>query len=742
MKIRSIFYLAILLPNIIFAQINPDILRLYYPFNGNANDESGNGNNGTVSGAVLTEDRFGNSNSAYYFDGNDDYIEVPDNESVSVPCCLSISVWYRYDGKGNRDFGRIVGKAWNSLAAPWISYGIYLDDNSQGNQKVIFEAHFSASQKSFSSWSITSLEVGQWYHLVGVYNPATSFIGIYVNGILESYLPTNNVSLANTTGSFRIGQDQQTGECAKGVIDDIRVMARPLTYTEVLALYYEVPPNKEASLDPSFGNGGVAITPGGLGYSAKIQSDGKIVIAGTDTSQNFTALRYNMDGTLDETFGNSGIVTTQVGNGNSQVYAAAIQSDGKIILTGNYETSTNNISTNNTGIAIVRYNTNGTLDNTFGNSGIILNDLSTSDDIANSIVIQPGDQKILIGGSTGNTTLIVRFNPNGTIDYTFGNNGVVTTQVGYQSMSSSMVLDNNGKIVLGGGSFNSTSDDILLIRYNINGDLDYTFGNNGIVLDETGAGSAWERSIVISGDGKIIVGTTTSISQPSGFQVVRYNNDGSRDLNFGSNGIVETTPSGIFNIARTIGIQQDNKILIGGTSALDSLGNAGFSLMRLEYDGAIDNSFGNDGSVISPLGLFSEGQDLVIQQDNKILMTGYSISGFTTIRYIVPSLLSIEGTFDSGLPDKLVLEQNYPNPFNPSTTIRYSIPNPGKVSIRIFDIAGQIVKEINLEHFEAGNYEIIWDGKNNFGDKVSSAVYFYQVSTGGFVESKKMILLK
>ncbi len=93
-------------------------------------------------------------------------------------------------------------------------------------------------------------------------------------------------------------------------------------------------------------------------------------------------------------------------------------------------------------------------------------------------------------------------------------------------------------------------------------------------------------------------------------------------------------------------------------------------------------------------------------------------------------------------PKEYKLEQNYPNPFNPSTTIRYSIDSPQKISIKIYNISGQLIKEINREHNHAGEYEVIWDGKNNYGQKISSGAYFYQLTAGKYTEAKKMILIK
>lgn len=96
----------------------------------------------------------------------------------------------------------------------------------------------------------------------------------------------------------------------------------------------------------------------------------------------------------------------------------------------------------------------------------------------------------------------------------------------------------------------------------------------------------------------------------------------------------------------------------------------------------------------------------------------------------------------SEFPKKFNLEQNFPNPFNPSTTIRYSISSPDRITIKIFDVSGQLVKEVTKEHTTAGESEIVWDGKNNFNERVSSGTYFYQLISRGEIQSKKMIMLK
>ena len=94
------------------------------------------------------------------------------------------------------------------------------------------------------------------------------------------------------------------------------------------------------------------------------------------------------------------------------------------------------------------------------------------------------------------------------------------------------------------------------------------------------------------------------------------------------------------------------------------------------------------------------------------------------------------------LPENFHLHQNFPNPFNPSTTIRYSIVEPGNVSIKIYDVLGREVKTLVNEVRTVGTYSSTWNGYNNFGNKVSSGIYFYRMESGSFIEAKKMILLK
>ncbi len=97
---------------------------------------------------------------------------------------------------------------------------------------------------------------------------------------------------------------------------------------------------------------------------------------------------------------------------------------------------------------------------------------------------------------------------------------------------------------------------------------------------------------------------------------------------------------------------------------------------------------------------------------------------------------------DSDLPKDFTLEQNYPNPFNPSTTINFALPKESDVTLNIYNVNGQLVRTLASGRYEAGRHHVVWDGRNNFGQTVSTGVYIYRIAAGNFVKSCKMMFIK
>lgn len=306
-------------------------------------------------------------------------------------------------------------------------------------------------------------------------------------------------------------------------------------------------------IDPSFSTNGVALTtlstvtyPDEVAYDVQIQADGKIVAAGyastAKTSNDFGLARYNANGSLDTSFGAGGKVLTDFGGTRDRATDMAIQAGGKIIAVGisNRNTSTKAGALPNNDFALARYNLNGSLDTTFGAGGKVTTAISTSAsadsffhyaDTATAVVIQP-DGKILVGGKTSNGSkldfALVRYNANGTLDTTFGAGGKVVTAIGpgnddLNGMALQTVIEGGTptiKIVVAGSVYSGTSTDFALARYNLNGSLDTTFGAGGKVITAISPSRDTANDLVIQPDGKIVLAGTSGGS--GDFTLARY----------------------------------------------------------------------------------------------------------------------------------------------------------------------------------------------------------------------------
>ena len=226
----------------------------------------------------------------------------------------------------------------------------------------------------------------------------------------------------------------------------------------------------DGDLDTTFDSDGKVTTAIGSGtdraFSVAIQSDGKIVVAGLSnngSNDDFALVRYNTDGTLDTNFDSDGKVTTAIGSGNEQALSVAIQSDGKIVAAGRSSNGSND------DFALVRYNTDGTLDTTFDSDGKVTTAIGSGTETAYSVAIQ-SDGKIVAAGfsfnGSNNDVALVRYNTDGTLDTNFDSDGKVTTDIGsYNDYARSVAIQSDGKIVVAGFSNNGSNDDFALVRY-------------------------------------------------------------------------------------------------------------------------------------------------------------------------------------------------------------------------------------------------------------------------------------
>ena len=381
------------------------------------------------------------------------------------------------------------------------------------------------------------------------------------------------------------------------------------------------------SLDTSFGFGGKVTTAIGTSndyvHSIAIQSDGKIIAAGSFWNEgryDFALSRYNPNGSLDTSFGIGGKVTTAIGSTYNHAHSIAIQSNGKIVATGySYDEGTLDF-------ALARYNVDGSLDTSFGIGGKVITVIGSASDYALSVAIQ-GDGKIVAVGHSYNEGrsdfALVRYNVDGSLDTSFGIGGKVTTAMESSAGLDSIAVQGDGKIVAAGYSGNGSNADFALVRYNSDGSLDTTFGIGGIVTTAIGSSIDLAYSIAIQSNGKIVAVGSSYNESYNDFALVRYNSDGSLDTTFGIGGKVTTAIGSAHSYAYSIAIQGNGKIVATGISENGS--DADFALARYNVDGSLDISFGIGGKVITAIGSSDDNAySVVIQSNGKIIAAGSS----------------------------------------------------------------------------------------------------------------------
>lgn len=352
-------------------------------------------------------------------------------------------------------------------------------------------------------------------------------------------------------------------------------------------------------LDPSFGSGGKTFTNftgTDIPTSIAIQGNNKLIVAGYSTGltgyNSFSLCRYNVNGNIDTGFGAAGKVITNIGV-NDYANAVVLQSDGKIVVSG----SSAKVDGNST-FGLARYNTNGSLDVSFGNGGKQTTSMGVFNS-ANAMVMQADGKIILAGVSEDSYRVqyfaIARYNSNGQLDNNFGTGGILTTAIQNNAHAYAVLVQDDGKIVAAGTSRNSNNNrSFALVRYNADGTLDANFGTDG---KQTSAfGNNDEASgIVLQTDGKILVtGSSTNSSYVASFGLIRFNTNGRPDSSFGTAGKLITSFGGTDN-ANAITLQKDGKIVVAGTTQ-DAVYNTSFALARYNINGSLDAGFGNGGT--------------------------------------------------------------------------------------------------------------------------------------------------
>ena len=491
---------------------------------------------------------------------------------------------------------------------------------------------------------------------------------------------------------------------------------------------------QDGVLDQTFGNNGIASTDIDNLYDVcsdmKIQPDGKIIVVG-HTSSGSTAnkesiiIRYNADGSLDTTFGTDGIIIAAFSTQYDTLNAVEVQADGSIVVGGYTQND----------FLLARFTPNGQLDSTFGTNGVVLTNyymsiVSSSEDGINCIALQD-DGKILVGGFanyfSSSPYAIARYNTDGTLDNTFGTDGKTLLNHNFNLSSGEkeifdIIITTEGQFYAVGKaeqSHNSAYFDQMIAKFNSDGSLDTSFTVNGVRHFSLNFDSLF-KEIKFQNDGKMVIVGNRGVAMT----IVRLTENGVLDTTFNEDG--RHTPAfptlgGVAGFAESVSIQPDGNILMSGT--VNGTGGEPTSVVvRYLPNGEFDPTFSDDGIFNIFVADAYQGGGFSAFQPNGMLVVGgdfYNGPGPTTDVYlyrITAAMLSTDGFSDADFVA-------YPNPVS---NILY-IQTGGDAftgTYKLFSIDGKEVKidpvqnlsgdltEIDFTHLTSGVYLLSTEGSD------------------------------
>lgn len=515
-----------------------------------------------------------------------------------------------------------------------------------------------------------------------------------------------------------------------------------------LFLICEVASAQFGVLDSSFGIDGKLITAFGqdnsLLRSIAIQSDGKFVSGGTVIIGDrivFALARYHPDGTLDTAFGIDGKSTVLVSGRDVNLAAIAIQSDGKIVISGKLY----NPGQSNWQSVFVRCNSNGTLDAAFGDQGLMIPFENGDESEIKAFAFQPDGKIIAVGYVTDRSTysnfLLLRFNSNGDPDTNFGSNGVVNERFRALDFAYALDLQSDGKIIVVGSSSAGLDSnygyqyDFIVAQYEANGTLDTSFGANGKTIVEVVHASEKPLFVKIQTDGKIII-AGENYDYPYSFMQVRLHSNGAPDVDFGTDGVVMTElPT---SYLRAAVMQPDGKIVVTGDYSPGAACCSAIRLIRFQTNGSLDPTFGN-GGIISHTLEAGQSHSIVMQADGKIIISGGGGIGagpthtdFTMYRYT--SGLNLSSSDSEMFKNNFIV---YPNPLNDGPLlVDFNLKEQSVLSVNLNDCYGKkIATLIDNKEFGKG----INTQKFDLPAPLAEGIYFLKISSDNAVTNIKLI---
>ncbi|MBP6870029.1 hypothetical protein KBC04_04050 [Candidatus Babeliales bacterium] len=390
-------------------------------------------------------------------------------------------------------------------------------------------------------------------------------------------------------------------------------------------------------LNTAFGSNGIAYRAGTgqgssyalQGYCVAVQSDGKIVLAGEGTS-GFNMIRFTTAGVLDTTFGTAGIVQmTLIAHASAIIIQPAVGSTPEKIIVVGY--------TNNNLYSIGRFNLNGTVDTTFSPNGVYAHGyVVVQFGQLYGVVLQPDGQIVVAGYNPGNNnqTVLARYSSTGVLDTTFNTGSINTT---LNSKTKAIALQADGKFILVG---ESPGHAMVVTRFTTSGTIDTTFGINGsrsTMLNSTAIGAT---SVVLDEDGNIVVGATGVLNGDFHSYIVRFTSSGALDTSYNSpSGYVSyLTPSANASYCNGVAILADGSYLAAGYSAFGQVSGS-LLLVCTTKNGIFNSAFGTNGIVTTsvpntiylPYNTFAQGNGVTTLPNGDILVVAYVNYYYTSV---------------------------------------------------------------------------------------------------------------
>ncbi|WP_186644579.1 delta-60 repeat domain-containing protein [Fluviispira vulneris] len=385
-------------------------------------------------------------------------------------------------------------------------------------------------------------------------------------------------------------------------------------------------------LDKSFAKKGIVQTT--INTKSQISShvvlaDGSVIAGGFSILNNgtsvFTLAKYNKDGSLSSSFGTGGIVQTAIG-GEAAINALVAMPDGSIIA-GGYSKN----CANNSLFTLVKYKPDGRINPTFGSRGIVQTLIGNSTSMIRSLTLL-NDGNILAAGYSlqddkSPIMTLAKYNGYGTLVEEFGDDGIVLTQSGLSSQFFTAITLPDNSIVAGGYvNIDLFTKVYALAKYNSLGKLDSSFGANGVSLTPIGMAS-YVLSLAVSADGALIAGGySEGVERISFFTIAKFDNKGNLQSNFGENGLIlnQIIPnSNRSAYTCSVIVLPEGAILAGGYATGPDISSV-FTMYKYDLNGNVHNNFGNNGMVQTKIGNYSYLQSLSLQKDGTVVASGYA----------------------------------------------------------------------------------------------------------------------